>query len=255
MPGEEIMEASSPLGNDGLVHGDKKVVAEFIKKTEISNSAGDIDLNSAMLGQDVKLIIKEIFDTLGGKKEGFNISEHPSTNSILIAHGFPLIGDVFVEKSDKGIVAYVDGDQYLSLVKKKFQKQGNEINVQEGKFHIKGELIEDIFTHSISINTKKEVKGKGRKGGIDLNSAMLDLQIRRDGNGVPLPISQQPIADMRIDGFLPVIINVTPIINNLPLLLGVVDSEDDEGAGELSYKLFSDPMDTRRRSESGGVRT
>lgn len=61
--------------------------------------------------------------------------------------------------------------------------------------------------------------GKGGVGGINLNPALLDLQIKRDGNGIPLPINQQPIGNMKIEGFIPVIINVTPV--NLPLLLGV----------------------------------
>ena len=55
-------------------------------------------------------------------------------------------------------------------------------------------------------------------GGIDLNPKLLDMQIKRDGQGVPLPVGQQPITTMQIEGFLPIIINVTPV--NLPLLLG-----------------------------------
>jgi len=57
-------------------------------------------------------------------------------------------------------------------------------------------------------------------GGIDLNPKLLDLQIKRDGNGIPLPLNLQPIESMNIEGFLPVIINVTPVIN-LPLFLGL----------------------------------
>jgi hypothetical protein len=59
-----------------------------------------------------------------------------------------------------------------------------------------------------------------------LNPNLLDLQIKRDGAGKPLPLPQQPIQDMKIDGFMPVIINVTPI-NNLPLLLGMDEDEQD----------------------------
>jgi len=60
-------------------------------------------------------------------------------------------------------------------------------------------------------------------GGIDLNPARLNLQIKRDGNGIPLPINLQPIESMQIDGFLPVIINITPVIS-LPLLSRAVNS-------------------------------
>jgi len=56
-------------------------------------------------------------------------------------------------------------------------------------------------------------------GGIDLSADLLDLQIKRDSNGVPLPLPQQPIHEMKIDGFLPIIINITPV-TNIPLLIG-----------------------------------
>ena len=57
------------------------------------------------------------------------------------------------------------------------------------------------------------------EGGINLDAAMLDLQIKRDGKGIPLPISQQPFKDADIHGLRPVIIRDVPI--DLPLLLGV----------------------------------
>ena len=57
------------------------------------------------------------------------------------------------------------------------------------------------------------------KGGIDLNPANLNLQIKRDGNGVPLAVEFQDIPNINVNGFVPVIINITPV-TNLPLLLG-----------------------------------
>ena len=52
-------------------------------------------------------------------------------------------------------------------------------------------------------------------GGIDLNPKLLDLQIKRDGNGVPLPLPQQPIGSMNIQGFLPIIVDVTPVSSDV----------------------------------------
>ena len=70
-------------------------------------------------------------------------------------------------------------------------------------------------------------------GGIDLNPELLDLQIKRDGNGVPLPTGMQPVESLQnINGFVPVIIQMTPI-NNLPLLLGVVE---DEAPRQIGYE-------------------
>lgn len=55
-------------------------------------------------------------------------------------------------------------------------------------------------------------------GGIDLNAANLDLQIKRDGNGVPLPISQQDMAQLsQIGGFVPRILEIRPA-SGLPFL-------------------------------------
>ncbi len=54
-------------------------------------------------------------------------------------------------------------------------------------------------------------------GGIDMNSANLDLQIKRDGKGVPLPLSQQDMALLsRIEGFVPRIIAIKPA-SSLPI--------------------------------------
>ncbi len=60
----------------------------------------------------------------------------------------------------------------------------------------------------------------GTPGGIDLRKTMAGLQIKRDEYGIPLPVAQQPIEHMRIDGFTPVIVNVYPL-ENLPVLLGL----------------------------------
>ena len=55
-------------------------------------------------------------------------------------------------------------------------------------------------------------------GGIDFNSKNLDLQIKRDGKGVPLPLAQQDMAQlMQIQGFEPVIIEIKPALN-LPII-------------------------------------
>jgi hypothetical protein len=56
------------------------------------------------------------------------------------------------------------------------------------------------------------------KGGIDMNSSNLNLQIKRDGMGVPLPFSQQPLENVRIEGLIPVILNIQPA-SSVPWLL------------------------------------
>ena len=59
-------------------------------------------------------------------------------------------------------------------------------------------------------------KDLAMKGGIDFNAANLNLQIKRDGNGVPLPISQQDLENINIDGLVPIIIEIKPA-TSLPI--------------------------------------
>ena len=78
-----------------------------------------------------------------------------------------------------------------------------------------------------AINKLTEKAGLGKffdsaqlavKGGIDFNSANLNLQIKRDGRGVPLPLAQQDMSQlMQIQGFEPEIIEIKPAVN-LPIL-------------------------------------
>jgi hypothetical protein len=55
-------------------------------------------------------------------------------------------------------------------------------------------------------------------GGIDLNSSSLNMQIKRDGNGVPLPVSEQDLENIYINGLVPVILDIQPGIMAVPLL-------------------------------------
>ena len=71
-----------------------------------------------------------------------------------------------------------------------------------------------------AINTKTDRSAElGRKdlGGIDLNAANLNLQIKRDGAGVPLPINQQDLENINIEGLFPVIRSIEPV-TTLPIL-------------------------------------
>lgn len=57
------------------------------------------------------------------------------------------------------------------------------------------------------------------QGGINFDPAMMDLQIKRDKNGMPLPFSQQPIRNITIDGLYLRITKITDA--NVPALLGL----------------------------------
>ena len=77
------------------------------------------------------------------------------------------------------------------------------------------------------------LSGKKAVGGIDLDSNNLNLRVKGDIFNFELPDDFEGI-DIDVQGFLPVIINISPIIN-MPFLLGVADKE--EYHPQLTYSL------------------
>lgn len=74
-------------------------------------------------------------------------------------------------------------------------------------------------------------------GGINLNAKLLDLQIKRDEKGIPLPFEQQDLERLKdVKGFLPIIINIQPI-QSLPKLLGLDQIPSDENTPEIAAQL------------------
>ena len=55
-------------------------------------------------------------------------------------------------------------------------------------------------------------------GGIDFNAANLNMQIKRDGNGMVLPLDQQDLENIRIDGLIPIILDIKPAVGVVNLL-------------------------------------
>jgi len=100
--------------------------------------------------------------------------------------------------------------------------------------------------HAVDLPKKSKssspIKNADKVGGIDLNPVHLNLQIKRDGSGVPLPLNLQPIETMQINGFVPIIINITPVLS-MPLLSSVVNrvpnrkttQEDDHHPSPMAY--------------------
>ncbi len=107
------------------------------------------------------------------------------------------------------------------------------ILMDEGWLLIKSERpIEDIsrFPDQAATTSTRKVTGSNSEssdmaekvvqpGGIDFSASNLDMQIKRDGAGVPLPMSQQDLDNMHIEGLVPVILNIRPAAG-LPLFTG-----------------------------------
>ncbi len=68
------------------------------------------------------------------------------------------------------------------------------------------DLLEDKRTSDAVASSPTDV------GGIDFDPALLDLQIKRDGRGIALPLPQQNLDQINIEGLYPVILNIQPVL-------------------------------------------
>ena len=87
--------------------------------------------------------------------------------------------------------------------------------------------IISVFLQDAAVLTATEDAAELPLGGIDFDAKNLDLQIKRDGSGVPLPLNLQPLESMNIEGFVPIIIEIRPA-TNMPLLLGLAEEGSDD---------------------------
>ncbi len=71
-------------------------------------------------------------------------------------------------------------------------------------------MTPDADASEASVVELNEAASASVNGGIDLTRSSLDLQIKRDGNGIILPLDQQKLDNIRIDGLVPVILNIYP---------------------------------------------
>jgi len=142
---------------------------------------------------------------------------------------FEILSEIFDQVAD----AEQQNEVYREAVKQDFFS-GIKI-LSESKLadlNSKGENVErPVSTQEVSVASPIDAveldEGSPHiKGGINFNSDLIDWQVKRDGDGVPLPLWDQPIESMNIDGFVPVIINITPV--SLPIVLGL-SAEDLEG--------------------------
>ena len=80
--------------------------------------------------------------------------------------------------------------------------------------------IEKTLSDGSMKNKKMNPGALNDLGGIDFNAANLNLQIKRDGKGVPLPMMQQDMASLsHLDGLVPVILEIKPALE-MSLLKG-----------------------------------
>jgi hypothetical protein len=75
----------------------------------------------------------------------------------------------------------------------------------------------ETLTFAVYVKSDAAMGKADIQGGIDFNEQYMKMNIKRDGNGVPLPVGQQDLENIRIDGLVPQILNIQPVMS-LPIL-------------------------------------
>ncbi|MCC6759204.1 MAG: hypothetical protein IT395_06235, partial [Candidatus Omnitrophica bacterium] len=129
------------------------------------------------------------------------------------------------------IKAFTDAITAVNPMQVKGVINGNTI-IRVGTSGTKLENVQSITLVALSSSSVAASSGAGEVqaastpvGGIDFDPTNMNLQIKRDGKGVPLPLPQQNLEHINIEGLFPVIINIVPVNSQtLPVFLGRADS-------------------------------
>jgi CheY-like chemotaxis protein len=175
-------------------------------------------------GEVLSAKYQEIFSSLMAVVKNFPDSLSNFQEFGLALNDNPVLSQAIAGKSEMlgtfGRVVIADRDTFSN--EHRVNQFINEINspVVQDTAMTAGEL------NSAKVSIDRAMKGSSQKpvianlptqrmpGGIDLNAANMNLQIKRDGRGVPLPLAQQDMARLNsIQGFVPEIIEIRPAVN------------------------------------------
>ncbi|GEM_PF-5784744 len=99
------------------------------------------------------------------------------------------------------------------------------------------DYLQNVAQHGLEkgrsmIEEQKDLAQKTEEvGGIDFNADKINLEVNNDGQEIQFHFDPKEFENMNVDGFIPVIMSVTPV-NDLPLFLGL--KNDSQSAQQLS---------------------
>ncbi|MBF0620244.1 MAG: hypothetical protein HQL19_08780, partial [Candidatus Omnitrophica bacterium] len=150
----------------------------------------DRDWKSQALLPEVVIEYQALHRSIRGEKIAWQV--YPHFNQFLRRH-FPL--------------GHISGQFVITRSARLFRAQKND-------YADIGELFHGGQIWMARIKEPEDVMPQD--GGIDFNAANLDMKIRRDGNGVILPVEQQNLDAIKIDGLVPEILSIQSA-RDLPL--------------------------------------
>ncbi|MGE0268256.1 MAG: PfkB family carbohydrate kinase [Candidatus Omnitrophota bacterium] len=124
----------------------------------------------------------------------------------------------------------VDSEARVDIIRGKKLFNSDEAMVAQTAQRVPGPIIS---------NDTSEV------GGIDLNPNNFEIETRGDNQNIHIQFDLEKLQELNIQGFVPVIINITPILN-IPLLLGISDDQEREQE-QTAQDLEQSPVDRKER--------
>jgi len=198
------------LEQQGLITEDKGSGNFLTDKVGTLESAEELGLPRSFNAQEVYPIIRDHY------------SAHYTEESVISKLNLFFNNCVELEYGIPGVQDAQELQDFFQSLKRDVEKESGSASVIA---MFKADKRADISDKAVM------------QGGIDFKKDSFSLQIKRDGNGIPLPLEFQNIENISINGLVPVIINYT-IVTNLPMLLGY--NMEDENIGNETVELLAD---------------
>lgn len=138
----------------------------------------------------------------------------------------PLSSETILETYDTEILKMVQ----IRLIAEGTEKAKKAVEIVNTAIAILASTSSDDQAASSAVNTDQNFVNMENNnttvGGIDFDPVNMNLQIKRNGYGVPLPLPQQNLEQIDLQGLFPVIINIVPVnAQTLPVFLGLIYTE------------------------------
>ncbi|MBF0122154.1 MAG: hypothetical protein HQL21_01945 [Candidatus Omnitrophica bacterium] len=209
--GPQAQEAPKPAMTG--VAADEEKVNELISTSAFQNAGSG---GSSAPYREIKEVIKERAVPALCKNllnHGANIESRKWSGELLIEvstkETAPWIIWTFQKFRD---TAVTENERWVAI----YQKD-RAVNALRERFgDVKPVRPPFISEKAMTVSAIESEKAMDKTGGIDFSAASLDMQIRRDGKGMVLPVGQQDLDNIKIDGLVPVIFKIEPA-STLPL--------------------------------------
>ncbi len=114
-------------------------------------------------------------------------------------------------------------DQFIAVTvlkaKEEVSAASSTIKNVNSPGNIAQENVVALKPFGANVPSSPSAKQPAAPGGIDFDSSKLNLQIKRDARGVPLPLPEQDLENININGLTPVILRILPVnAQTLPIL-------------------------------------